>query len=162
VLGLFLAFWALGKVAASLVLTHLLSRLPGQPDRRLAIAFVAGSVLMSVGFVAVFHALGTLLAMFAAATAGMGEGMAEICYQSRLQQIPERARGRIDGVASKLFALGFMVGNLLVGPLIVLAGPTAIVTLFHGFAVVSCFALFVWYRVNERTRRKGGHDRAAK
>ncbi len=137
-LGLFFSVWAAGLIVAHQGVRLLRRRIgerydePGRTER----GFLAGTCLMSVGFVAAFLPLPVGGLLVAALVAGIADGYTEITYSTRLQAEPEPARGYAFGFTAMAENGGFGAGMLVAGGLIELTSPLWTAVVLHGAVIL--------------------------
>lgn len=148
-LGWIFFAWALGKLAAS----HPRARI--RPEA-LEPGFLAATVGMSLGFIALFWSGPVAATLAAAAVAGFFDGASELSVVSRLQQAPAGIRGRIFGVLSTAQSSGFGLGMILLSPLADSLGAAWMVTLAHGVPMAaSLYCLLRLAAVSSASSRAG-------
>jgi MFS family permease len=129
----FMTAWAVGSLVAHPIVARWTKRTGkalGEP------AFALGTGVMSVSFVLAFTGLPTALLIAVAVAAGLADGFTEICYVSRLQELPAEQRGPLFGLSTSLETTGFGTGMLLAGILLEVLPVLAVVGLLHGIAFV--------------------------
>ncbi|SMO78217.1 MFS transporter [Melghirimyces algeriensis] len=149
-MGLIWGVWAVGNLAGSKGMSRWFR---GERERWSEIAFGISTFLMSGFFILLFWGESWYTLLPFALIAGLSDGVSSICFNSRLQQEPDRVRGRIFGVASTFHTIGFGVGMILCSPLFEWFSPLVVVGLMHGIPLV-CSFLFSLHYV-KRYRQEG-------
>lgn len=155
--GVFYATWAVGKLLCSYVAARpggIVSRKlkeTGSSER----AFGLATIAMSLSFICLFWSTGFAAIALLSILAGIADGLSEIAYQSRLQEVPDEIRGRAFGVAGTMQTVGFGVGMIACSPLFDRMPPGGVVTLLHGIPMSLSLA-FTWfvYSVAKEKRMK--------
>jgi len=135
-MGLLLATWALGKFLGANVCGKLLFKRSLVWMDRL---FFLGVACMSLGFIATFQQLTLLPALVFIVFAGIGDGLAEVCLVSRVQQEPEVLRLPLFSVLNLFQMTGFAIGMLIVAPFYVWYQASTVIILFHGLPLIMLF-----------------------
>lgn len=135
-MGLLLATWALGKFLGANVCAKWLSKRPQVWMNRL---FFIGVACMSLGFIATFQQSSLLPALCFIVFAGIGDGLAEVCLVSRVQQEPEVLRLPLFSVLNLFQMTGFAIGMLIVAPFYVWYQASTVIILFHGLPLIMLF-----------------------
>ncbi len=149
-IGRFWATWAIGAIIAQRAIgrySKKSGRMPGEW------AFALGSCAMSASFILVFSGLPSILAVAAALAAGMADGLTEIAYVTRLQELPDHRRGPMFGLTASAESTGFGLGMVVSAALLERYSPFHVVAGFHGFAIALCGALIVLLAVRGRAWR---------
>jgi len=149
-MGLLLATWALGKfVGANVCGKFLKKRSLVWMDR----LFFMGVACMSLGFIATFQQSSLIPALCFILFAGIGDGLAEVCLISRVQQEPERLRLPLFSVLNLFQMTGFAIGMLIVAPFYVWFQPSIVIILFHGIPLIMLFVnAMLGYKLNKPIR----------
>ncbi|MFF3767607.1 MFS transporter [Streptomyces sp. NPDC001922] len=153
----FWATWALGNIAAQVVLERYVKKAGRTPGERV---FALGACVMSLMFILVFSGLPTPLAVAVALLAGMADGLTEIAYVSRLQTTPDEQRGRLFGLSASAENAGFGLGMLVSAALLERFTPFQVVAAFHGSAILLCAGLLVLLVRRGAGQRHGAADSA--
>jgi len=154
-MGQFWATWAIGNILAQQGVgryTRKRGRSVGEH------AFAVGVCLMSVSFILVFAGLPAGAGIVVALVAGMADGFTEIAYTSRLQAVPDPARGHFFGFSATVENFGFGLGMVVSAALLDQFPPLGVVGTLHGLAVVLALALLL---VLVRNGRRAAHHRSA-
>ncbi len=118
--GLLLASLGLGTIAGGSAAFALVGR------RRLAPWLGVGAIVVGLPIALVGLAPGSSTAVVLLAVCGVGLAVLDVAGQTLLQRItPDAVRARVFGVLEGLLLLGEAVGSIIVGPLVVVAGPQA-------------------------------------
>ena len=144
VMGLLLATWACGKFAGAW-----LAKQYGRAadDGGFQTGFFAGVLVMSACFVTTFfqHALAPALAWIA--LAGLGDGVSEVCFRTRLQRADEDVQIPMFSATSLAQNVGFAAGMLLCAPFFGWWSPGRVLLLFHGTPIlIAALGLVLWRR----------------
>jgi MFS family permease len=153
-MGQFWATWAIGTILAQQGVgryTRKRGRSVGEH------AFAVGVCLMSVSFILVFAGLPAGPGIVVAMVAGMADGFTEIAYTSRLQAVPDPARGYVFGFSATVENFGFGLGMVVSAALLDHFAPLSVVGTLHGLAVVLALALLL---VLVRNGRRAAHHRS--
>ena len=132
-MGLLLAIWAIGKFLGANVCAKWLRNRSVVWMERL---FFIGVTCMSLSFIATFQQTALLPALLFIVFAGIGDGLAEVCLISRVQQEPEALRLPLFSVLNLCQMTGFAIGMLIVAPFYVWYQPSIVIILFHGFPLI--------------------------
>ncbi|MEU1087675.1 MFS transporter [Streptomyces sp. NPDC005576] len=143
----FWATWAVGTIIAQQVLARYTGRTGHTPGER---TFALGACVMSGAFIVVFSGLPTVPTLVMALVAGAADGVTEVVYVSRLQDVPDEQRGRLFGLSASTENAGFGLGMLISGSLLESFSPFQVVATLHGLAIVLCLALLVMVIVRRR------------
>lgn len=130
--GNFWAAWAVGLFAAHQLVTRVYRSGPRHDER----AFVIGTAVMSVAFIAAFSGLRQPWVLLVALVAGLADGFTEITYTTRVQAEPDPARGLFFGMTAMAENAGLGIGLLLAAGLLEVWTPLAVTALMHGVVVV--------------------------
>ena len=149
-IGRFWATWAVGTIVAQRVCSWYGKRAGRMPGEW---AFALGSCAMSASFILVFSGLPSVLAVAAALAAGVADGLTEIAYVTRLQELPDHRRGPMFGLSASAESTGFGLGMVVSAALMERYSPFHVVAGFHGFAIALCGALIVLLAVRGRAWR---------
>lgn len=132
-MGLLLAIWAVGKfLGANVCAKWLRNRSVVRMER----LFFIGVTCMSLGFIATFQQTTLLPALLFIVFAGIGDGLAEVCLISRVQQEPEALRLPLFSMLNLCQMTGFAIGMIIVAPFYVWYQPSIVIVLFHGFPLI--------------------------
>lgn len=145
-MGLLLAIWAAGKfLGANVCAKWLLARSQVWMDR----LFFMGVACMSLGFIATFQQSALIPALCFILFAGIGDGLAEVCLISRVQQEPEALRLPLFSVLNLFQMTGFAIGMLIVAPFYLWYQPHVVIILFHGLPLIVLFITgILGYKLN--------------
>jgi len=99
-------------------------------------AFVIGTAVMSMAFIAAFSGLRQPWVLLVALVAGLADGFTEITYTTRVQAEPDPARGMFFGLTAMAENAGLGVGLLVASGLLEVWTPLAVAGLLHGVVVV--------------------------
>jgi MFS family permease len=154
-MGQFWATWAIGNILAQQAVGRYTRKRGRSVGER---AFAVGVCLMSVSFILVFAGLPAGLGIVVAMVAGMADGFTEIAYTSRLQAVPDPARGYVFGFSATVENFGFGLGMVISAALLDHVAPLRVVGTLHGLAVVLALAFLV---VLFRNGRGAAHRRSA-
>ncbi len=149
-IGRFWATWAIGNIVAQRACGWYAKRRGGAPGEW---AFALGSCAMSASFILVFSGLPSVLAVAAALAAGVADGLTEIAYVTRLQEVPDHRRGAMFGLSASAENTGFGLGMVVSAALLERYSPFHVVAGFHGFAIALCAALIALLAVRGRAWR---------
>jgi MFS family permease len=139
--GFLWAMWAVGMVCGSFLLRPLLRE---QIQRNPQSPFFAATIMMSLGFIGLFWAARWEWLLCGAIIAGCGDGLSDIAFRHTLQQVSDRWRGGIFGIAEMGKNGGLILGILFTGAV---ALPSTIawwVLALHGAAIIVASA--AWLR----------------
>ncbi|WEH38921.1 MFS transporter [Streptomyces sp. AM 2-1-1] len=150
----FWATWAVGTIIAQQVLARWTGRTGRTPGER---AFALGACVMSGAFILVFSGLPTVPTLVMALVAGAADGVTEVVYVSRLQDVPDEQRGRLFGLSASTENAGFGLGMLVSGSLLESFSPFGVVASLHGLAIVLCLALLGTVMVRRAPGPVAGH-----
>lgn len=123
--------WAIGSIAVQWVVRRM--------DRGVRLderVFAAGTVLMSVAFVAAFTGPPIPVLVALLFVAGMADGLTEVAYLSRLQAAPEAERARLFGLSATAETAGFAAGMATCGLVLEVASPSVVVAVYHCIPVL--------------------------
>ncbi|PWK07945.1 MFS transporter [Tumebacillus permanentifrigoris] len=148
-MGFIWAVWAVGNFAGSRYMTK---NYKANEESKMERMFGIGTFLMSLFFILVFAWDTPYLILPAAFLAGISDGVSAICYNMRLQQVPDERRGRVFGVSSTMVTVGFAVGMVICSPLFDFYRPVAVVGLLHGIPMVMALVFTIVFT----KRWKGG------
>lgn len=149
----FWATWAVGTIIAQQVLARYTGRTGHTPGER---TFALGACVMSGAFIVVFGGLPTVPTLVMALVAGAADGVTEVVYVSRLQDVPDEQRGRLFGLSASTENAGFGLGMLISGSLLESFSPFEVVASLHGLAIVLCLALLVMVIVRRQPDTAAG------
>jgi MFS family permease len=138
--GDFWAAWAVGLFAAHQLVRRLYKSGPRHDER----AFVIGTAVMSLAFIAAFSGLGQPWVLLVALVAGLADGFTEITYTTRVQAEPDPARGLFFGLTAMAENAGLGIGLLVAAGLLEVWRPLAVAGLMHGVVVVLAVGYLVW------------------
>lgn len=130
--GNFCAAWAVGLFAAHQLVSRIHKSGPRHDER----AFVIGTAVMSVAFIAAFSGLSQPWVLLVALIAGLADGFTEITYTTRVQAEPDPARGLFFGLTAMAENAGLGIGLLVAAGLLELWTPLVVAALMHGVVVV--------------------------
>lgn len=150
----FWATWAVGTIIAQQVLARGTGRTGHTPGER---TFALGACVMSGAFILVFSGLPTVPTLVMALVAGAADGVTEVVYVSRLQDVPDEQRGRLFGLSASAENAGFGLGMLVSGSLLESFSPFGVVASLHGLAIVLCLALLGTVMVRRAPGSVAGH-----
>ncbi|HEX8092525.1 MFS transporter [Jatrophihabitans sp.] len=147
--GNFWAAWAVGLLAAHQLVSRIYKSGPRHDER----AFVIGTAVMSMAFIAAFSGLTQPWVLLVALVAGLADGFTEITYTTRVQAEPDPARGMFFGRTAMAENAGLGIGLLFAAGLLEVWTPLAVAALLHGVVIVLALGYVI------QTIRKPG-DRA--
>jgi MFS family permease len=141
-MGLIWAVWSVGNLGGS----HWMSKWSkANQENHNERAFGISTFFMSLFFILVFWGDSLWVILPCAFFAGISDGISSICYNSRLQQVPDEKRGRVFGVSSMALTVGFAIGMVICAPLFDLYRPGIVVGLLHGIPMVLALGYVVVY-----------------
>lgn len=156
--GNFFAVWAIGLLTAHQLIKRINRRGSGLDDpRRSEQAFIVGTCVMSVAFVAAFTDLPGYGVFLAALVAGAADGFTEISYTTRLQAEPDPQRGYFFGATAMAENGGLGVGMLVAAGLLELWSPLAVAATMHGVVVALALAAALAGVLRRRTHATATH-----
>lgn len=139
-LSRFWGAWAVGVLLAHQVTTRRLRHGDTATGERV---FALATCVMAVSFALAFRDLAPPLLLCAALVAGVADGVAEIAYTSRLQEVPEHRRGRLFGLSTTVETSGFAIGMVASGAALEVLPAVVVVSLCHGFALCAAAVLLL-------------------
>ncbi|SES33270.1 MFS transporter [Lentzea albida] len=128
----FWASWAVGAFTARFVAPRFAHS---------TTAFVVGTCVMSASFVLAFTGPPWPVLILVMVCAGFSDGLTEIVYTSRLQEVHGDLRVRLFGLSSTAETAGFASGTLVASALLPTLPVLGVVAGFHTVAVVCALAL---------------------
>lgn len=143
--------WALGMVLAQQVIMRAVTRMGRAPGER---AFAVGTMAMSLFFVVSFTGVTSWTLFAVALLAGLADGYSETVYLSRLQTVDEGRRTAVFGAVAMIEQSSLGVGMLISAMLLSVLPPQAVVTILHGFGVLSGLALLIYVAVRRARARR--------
>ncbi|MBN4066545.1 MFS transporter [Simkania negevensis] len=149
-MGIIMATWGIGKFSASPLLRRYLER----SDSRIEPTYAIAIFTMSASFVALFFSHTLPFILFFAATAGAADGASEICLDSRLQEIPDKTRGKVFGASYTFQMLGWGVGLYLCAPFFQWFSIGYVLLLFHILPIAACCAFAALLVVGHKKQAK--------
>lgn len=154
-MGIIWAVWAVGNLVGSQSMSKWFK---AKTESGMEQAFGISTFFMSLFFILLFWTDSLILIGISAFLAGISDGVSAICYNLRLQQVPDEKRGRAFGVSTTLQTVGFAVGMVICSPLFDLYTPFEVVGLLHGIPMVAAL-IFTLYFYN-RWRSNSVHKAA--
>lgn len=139
--------WAVGLLAAHQLVRRIYKSGPRHDER----AFVIGTAVMSMAFIAGFSGLRQPWVLLVALVAGLADGFTEITYTTRVQAEPDPARGMFFGLTAMAENAGLGIGLLAAAGLLEVWTPLAVAGLMHGVVVVLAIGYLVTRRLGNRT-----------
>ena len=142
VMGMLLATWAVGKFAGAW-LAKQSGR--GADDGGFQTGFFAGVLVMSTGFIATFFQAALVPALAWMLLAGLGDGVSEVCFRTRLQRADEDVQFPMFSATALAQNVGFAVGMLLCAPFFGWWSPGRVLLLFHSVPIlIAALGLVLW------------------
>lgn len=154
----FWATWAIGNIVAQRVLGRYAKRTGRAPGEW---AFALGACAMSAAFIVVFTGPPGVLGVAVALAAGIADGLTEIAYVTRLQDLPDSRRGPMFGLSASAENGGFGLGMIVSAALMERFSPLPVVAAFHGSAIALCLGLLAVLALRGGTWRRRAAERAA-
>ncbi|MGH8791697.1 MAG: MFS transporter [Stackebrandtia sp.] len=136
--------WAVGMVLTQQVVMRVATRNGHVPGER---SFAAGTVVMSLLFVASFTGVTSWSLVAVALLAGLADGYSETAYVSRLQTVDEGRRTAMFGAVAMIEQSSLGTGMVVSAMLLSALPPSVVVTVLHGFGVASGLSLLVYATV---------------
>ncbi|MGW5049841.1 MFS transporter [Actinokineospora sp. NPDC004072] len=123
---------------------------PARAQRVFALATGA----MAAAFAVAFTGLPPAALVGVVVLAGIADGIGEIAYTSRLQELREPARARLFGLSASVETSGLAAGMVACGLVTDVLPAAAVVAAFHGVALCAAAGFLVNTAVRSRGRRE--------
>jgi len=138
--GLIWSVWAFGNV----ITTYFLPKLAFVKQYMYRTYFIS-TVLMSVGFIAIFSTTYLPVVLIFAFLTGLTDACAMTTNSTIMQQCDNQIRGRILGISSLLGKLGFGVGFVVAPMLITLFSLSQMVIILHSSVIIVTIIAAILY-----------------
>ncbi|MGV3278647.1 MFS transporter [Rickettsiales bacterium LUAb2] len=140
--ALLLSTWAIGKIFGAIYTKKIITT---STPNKLIPYFIMGVFVMSSSFIIAYNIPIVMLIFVFLLLAGLGDGIAEVSFISRLQKLDEGIRLAAFSWVSMAQTIGFAAGLTLAGLALQVMSLGNTIIMFHIVPIITCLCVFFSY-----------------
>ena len=150
IMGYLVATWAIGRLLGATI-ARAAKLLDHNNLSQMEFSFFVGVALMSSGFITGFNQSELYFCMAAFFVAGIGDGISETTFITRIQVTPADIRLPLLSLMTFIQTSGFGIGMVLCSFVFEILPPGQVVGIFHGIPLVLVVFARIWATRRELT-----------
>jgi len=143
IMGYLVATWAIGRLLGATI-ARAAKLLDHNNLSQMEFSFFVGVALMSSGFITGFNQSELYFCMAAFFVAGIGDGISETTFITRIQVTPADIRLPLLSLMTFIQTSGFGIGMVLCSFVFEILAPGQVVGIFHGIPLVLVVFARIW------------------